>query len=788
MSRSVTFNGITRFRPGGITRVNADALNQIGISAANVVGLVGESDGGVPGATGGLVSLRDPSDAVGLFRSGPLVDAIRLAFQSSGDPDIPGGAAEVVVYKVNQSTQSSIQIPSDSGSVVSDTAAAASTTTVVNLTTGGLTADAQIGRWVDITIAALPGSPTYRRRIVDNDASSITLATALPAAPAPTDVVLIRPTLLTVTSTDYGAHTEGLSLDVTYDAVSGTYQATVAFEGDSQVSEGLGGDNFLQLYYRGGPLDVAADTVTTPGSVTATSIPLTTGSLTPSAHDNMSVVLTNPATGNFEQHRISTNAASTLTLEAPGLSADFLAEVQAATVDTVTVEILSVTDATAQITGASGRATTFATSITGVAGDDLSLSIGATETLASLVTRINQNSNYLAVVPSGINAQTTLASEFDFGVAAINIQKSIAVNGGLGFRQDLQELIDWLTEVAEDVTAVRGSAATADGAALPTGATAVDALFLEPFQLLGGSRGTSSNSDWQAAFDLLLTREINNVVPLIDEDLANEGLGSTATWASVAAQLADHVRQARGAAGLERGAFIGRRGTKAQIIAAANSINDQDVQLVAQSPTVLNAAGTLVQQGPRQFAVMGASMRSGVQEVGEPLTHKFLRVSGLTQDPSWNPTDLTDSADLILNGVLFAEVVPGVGTRWVRDLTTYVQDDNLAFSEGSVRSVVRFVAFNLRRTLEDRYTGVKATPATVASVKDTAASLLETFRAGNIIVDSSDPTTGATIRAYHNLKVFTTGDVLKLNVGIFPVPGINFQLSDIYLQLPTQAA
>ena len=97
MARSVTFNGITRFKPGGITKINAEALNQVLLSANSIVALVGEAEGGAPGATSGLVSLFDPSRATAQFRSGALADAIRLAFQSSGDPDILAGASQVLV-------------------------------------------------------------------------------------------------------------------------------------------------------------------------------------------------------------------------------------------------------------------------------------------------------------------------------------------------------------------------------------------------------------------------------------------------------------------------------------------------------------------------------------------------------------------------------------------------------------------------------------------------------------------------------------------------------------------
>lgn len=93
-----------------------------------------------------------------------------------------------------------------------------------------------------------------------------------------------------------------------------------------------------------------------------------------------------------------------------------------------------------------------------------------------------------------------------------------------------------------------------------------------------------------------------------------------------------------------------------------------------------------------------------------------------------------------------------------------------------------------RIDIEDRFTGRKATPATVASVKEFASSLMEVYRTDNIIVDSTDPATGNRVHAYYNLKVTTSGDILRLNVAFFPAVGINFELLDLYLSLPTQSA
>lgn len=782
MSRSVTFNGITRFKPGAIIRVNNDAANQIGITSSGALAIIGEADGGAPGATSGLISLRDASRATDLFRSGPIVDAIKLAIQSSGDPIIPGGAAEVVIYKTNQSTTSQVSLPSTTVNVVSTTVSGgASTTTAVNVA-ATLVASAHIGRWAKITIAALPGTPTFLRRITANTTSQITVTPALPAAPAAADVVVIHANVINVASRDYGLHTAGIEVNLDYNPTDESYQMSVEFEGLTQLSPTLGGQarNYLHVVYRGGA--VGASTTVVSGS-TANVINVTPASLVAAAHANKTVIVRD-SSGNLKAiSKISTNGTGSITLSV---------DLSAAPVTGDLIEIRDVTNAVAAFGGASGLATSFTSTITGVTGDNLNIAVTTTMTLRELAALINVNTNYVATIPAAINPDTTLASLFDWGSStSTNIQLSFTGTvSTTGFRQDINEVISWANNEAQYVTATRSTTDALDGGdlnAVDYPDTTGDALPWT-FQLYGGTRGISANSNFQAGLDKVLLRVVDEVVVLIDQDLTNEGYGSTATFDSVSAQLAAHVQEARGAAGKERGGWIGRRGTKSVVIAAANAINDPDIALTCQSPTVVGVDGTLTLKGPRELAVMGASMRLGVPEVGEPLTNKFLRVSAVTQDSSWDPADTTDSADMILNGIMFTETVAGLGTRWVRDLTTWIRDDNLALSEGSVRDVVRFVAYGLRTLIERRFTGRKATPATISSIKDAVSSQLEVYRTGNIIVDSVDPATNARIRAYYGLKVTSSGDVVTISVGFFPVPGINFELIDLAVNLASQSA
>jgi len=136
---------------------------------------------------------------------------------------------------------------------------------------------------------------------------------------------------------------------------------------------------------------------------------------------------------------------------------------------------------------------------------------------------------------------------------------------------------------------------------------------------------------------------------------------------------------------------------------------------------------------------------------------------------------------------MFAEESPTAGFRWVRDITTHVTDDNIALIDAHTRDAVRFIAYDLRKDLEDRFTGEKATPANVASIRERIAAKMSVYLENNIIVRSDDPVspTGvASIPGFRNLRVSVTGNTAEIKVEIFPVTGIVFQLSEIFLQLP----
>ena len=84
--------------------------------------------------------------------------------------------------------------------------------------------------------------------------------------------------------------------------------------------------------------------------------------------------------------------------------------------------------------------------------------------------------------------------------------------------------------------------------------------------------------------------------------------------------------------------------------------------------------------------------------------------------------------------------------------------------------------------------GLKATPATATSIKDSVLSKLALYRDSDLIVDSTDTVTGQRVNAYRNVRVTISGDIATIRFEMFPVIGINYEIIEIFAQLPTISA
>lgn len=785
MTRSVTFNGQTQFKPGAISKINAQGLVPVGLSTNGIVALLGEADGGTPGE---VITIDDPALAKELLRSGDLADAVRLAFDPSNDPRIPGGAFRVLAYKVNQSTQASVQLPGDD-SFLSDTVSGASTTAITLTTNTTMVVNAHVGRWLEIS--------GERRQIVSNTADTLTVSPGFSSAPLAATAIDILQSQLVLTSVDYGDHTNQIAAEFEPGVTANTWVFTGSLENLVEQTGEILGNAAFRIKYVGGPQDEtgSVNTITAgvPFDATGATFQFTPDGGAPTLDEWAGMMF---RFSNGIQRLITGNTAATpsvITLSAGHeLSTDEQSEVD----DDSGAAVINVTAATVTITGANGVATGLSSGVLPTA-DDLNITFSTNQTLRSLIDQINATTNYEAVAADGVNLDTTLMKYMDFGTRAtavdVRFDDQIEPNDKGSFRKDLQDLVDLINRQSTLFTAAKATTGTTEGSELPQATGGVSGTVADvPVYLSGGTRGTSANSNWQDGFDELLLHRVNHVVPLIAEDLTNQGYGSTATWSSVAAQLSSHVDTANSSGKNERGGYIGFKGTKAEFITEAARFNNADVQLCSERHTVLDVDGNLVEQDEWAAAVLAAGMRGGAPEVGEPITFKYIKTFGVDRDASWDPKSITDVNQLLAGGCLFSEPGPNGGFRWVRDITTYLIDENIAYMDGNTRDAVRYIAYELRTDLENQFTGLKATPATAANIRERVAAKLQAFRGDSIIVDSLDPEnpndTATVIPGWRRLRVSITGNVATVKVEVFPVTGIVFELLEIFLQLPRIAA
>jgi hypothetical protein len=199
---------------------------------------------------------------------------------------------------------------------------------------------------------------------------------------------------------------------------------------------------------------------------------------------------------------------------------------------------------------------------------------------------------------------------------------------------------------------------------------------------------------------------------------------------------------------------------------AAVELNTRHARLLIQDVERFNTSGEREQFPPAFSACVIAGMQAG-SGVGLPLTFKFANVLDVVGDDA-TYTLQDDANELIDSGLLVFEKVPGVGFRVLRNITTYLIDDNLAYTEASVNQAVNFAVYNLRTNLE-AVVGQKAFAGTInAAVGIVVKSL-------NAMIDA-----GALV-AWQNLTIEIEADVMTVDVEIAPVLPVNFVKTTVHL-------
>jgi len=362
------------------------------------------------------------------------------------------------------------------------------------------------------------------------------------------------------------------------------------------------------------------------------------------------------------------------------------------------------------------------------------------------------------------DSSATLA-EIQAGLsAAINAHKDInqlvtASANGTAVRVTADTPLGYIISESDPNLALVSVASTAGVGQAPSNTTV-------PVFLSGGSEGISTFAEYQVALNLLKKIRVNSIVVLTPDP-------------AVHAALIAHCDFMAGIGRSERDGFVGllnsaqtglpsKNEVKAQIV----DLNTRHIRAFAQNIERFNTSGERVTFGPAFQACVAAGMQAG-SDVGTSLTFKFGNVLSLAQHSSWNPID--DAEELINAGLCFMETVDGVGRRFVRNITTHLQSNNIAYIEGSVNEAVNFATFNFRTNMEIAV-GKKGFSGTINAAKSVAINTL------GLLVDAE------VLVAYQSLAFELIVDVLEVDVEIAPVIPINFVKNTIHLVTVRQSA
>jgi hypothetical protein len=768
MATSIFYNGRLISVPGSYSEVDASGLESVGLSAAGIVAVLGTARGGKP-----VSAITEPSEFLrankpeamrALFRSGDLREVAGMLFEPSSDPAIQGGVVEAIPMKVNPATQSSLTLGNaygDSIVITSEDYGADTEQIKVSISDGTVQGKLVSVQFEDQTEAQddLGGDDIFTLKYEKPTNGWDTMEAQVAAggvvkADATRDVLGLDSDVSTPlpangtldvfsnNAGDIGPRIEVFGLDATGTPVKETFtlNGTTTVTGSQvfkagsvwgcrlisgtlagliQINATVGGFGILNL----------SSVKDVDGLVNGVTMYVAGGKVTlvADAATVQTVILVGKGTSGAEQ------------LEAIDLTGT-----------TPVVSVANWTELTSIVLGHVEAART------------VTLSATAAQTTPSVQSTIQKVDDYFdgryissvgGFVSTIVTGRTTYpVTQLDVSVAAVNCLSPAEP----GFKADLYAIIEYLNQSNELVDAVAAVGAT--GGAPDNTA--------QPQFLTGGSEGSASFSDWQDALNLLKQTRVNSVVVLTPDP-------------AIHAALDAHCAYMGGIGRSERDGFVGLMNTAMTDVATKTEIKSQIVDLNtrhirawAQSIERFNSAGEREEFDPHFGGAVLAGMQAG-SAIGESLTFKFMNVLSLRQHSSWNPTD--DAEEMVQAGLVFAENVEGAGRRVVRNVTTHLTSDNLAFTEGSVNEATNYSVFTFRTNMEYAV-GKKGFAGTVNAGTGVAIGTLSLLVDEEILVD------------YRSLFIELIVDVMEVSCEIAPIIPINFVKNTMHLITIQQTA
>lgn len=750
MAIKINYKGATILQPGAYSNTTVNTLGGFPLADTGVVGIVGEAMGGEPGSTAGVRSftVSQINSLLETYESGPVVDAALAAFKPFAAGGPTQGAQIIRIYKTNASVAAS--------SYITNIDTVADTLFDVDATKYGT-----YGNFINMYVEE--GIEMDDEGTIESDA-----AITFPLSVANGDSLVVN-----VNGTDY------------------TFSVAVAPGGSISLTQ-----NQLITLLNGTPVTVGVDTATPTWAAAkpiiasasgATKIKLTVDPAVLTAYSRqfeyavISVVAGAFATS-LGLTTASTTDSSTLIVTVGGLGP--VRGVRGGRIITFTKNgVVEAIDENPnddyliiQYTGAasacvlnvkkSAGVIKLTTVATGVSADNLDITL-SDYTISELVEFINNHASYTCVTSYG-NATVKNAALLDW-YDSIDIKTlPLAMKGAY------REIVEQVNSQSDMINLTLNDNIFGQIETISSTAKRY---------LVGGAAGASSNTSFQNGFDALLATRCNTVLAAASRDATSDiadGLtdaSSTYDIDSIVAMVDLHCRTASSIKNRsERNSYVGYKDTFANSKLAAKRLNSEFTSMLIQDVDVLDptSSGTTTKQ-PHVAAGILAGMQSGLP-IGEPTTHKYAAIYGISHQDYDNKFDIDDAID---SGICVFDSPDSGGYRVVVNNTTYGKDQNWCFNRVSVLSAAHYAAYNLRAQLEAIYVGMGRINATsyVAAVESTVRTIMDSFRSNGIIV--GDATNGGL--GYKDLHVSITGNTINIDVTITPVQGIDFILSNITL-------
>lgn len=721
---AVFFNGRLLVTPAVASRIDDTEMTNKNLTVPMNLAIIGQSDSGQPQT---VYEFGTPTEAEETLQGGELLTAIKKAFAPSTETY---GPQTIYAIRVDPATQARLVVPENDYSATTGAcqAAAASTITLASGASGSN------DTYNDYYIKMTDGVANGETNLITDYVGSTKVATLRYAwrnTPSPSDPYEIAPASICFDSTDYGVNANRVKVQIATGTTTGKKLST-AFGSDTVYEDNLAA-NYFTLQYTGSAASCIID-------VSGTQILVKTG--TGGAETTLyTVTLADYDTVDELVDYLDSKADLTAVAgsdygEKPTeLSLDYITgqsikgygcEVEISTVDgSGGITAIVATPHTAGTGYAVGDELTITTGGTG--GKVTVATIGTAGAVATL-TLTAAGSGYTTGVDKVTNATTCAA-------------RNITAN--------LQAIIDWAETVAEPWIDVYR----------PALAGKIPDDIAWTF-LMGGTATSPTTTDWDDAFTLLETEDVQCIVPL------------TST-ASIHAAADTHCIFMSNQGEMERRCIVGGAlgETADQVIARAYALNSDRTYLVTPGYKDYDADSTLTTYAPYMLAALLGGMICG-SDPGTSLTNKAISIRGL--ETRWRkPTDTDD----LINGGVIGCIATKTGYKVVQSVSTWLTNDNYNRVEMGTGFAVDYVARNVREALAPLI-GKKATPSILAeAISRTENCLKELARpapAGPEVIVGDDASP-----AYKNITATLEADILRIFFTCSPCVPCNFVLVSI---------